>query len=730
MKKGRLIALALSLVLVAMDVMPVMADEANDVSGNEIVLEAAEENVSEDEIYEEINVEDEKEDTDDISSYVNEAELDDEEALDDVVSNNEVSENSVSDDSISENTVSEDSVSSDEIVSDGSLEADSLNEVVLKIGNTYLPATKILYYDSDYSDMHAKTPAVAPAKIQVPKGKLSKLMFPYVKKDDGSYVTMMAANFDDDCNIVCSTGMGGGIGYWNISQTYSGMGDPYDDNTYARITEARDLFAIQDGVQFEGVEVSAGQTPYLIYSYAQYLLDAQGRPTDNWLYSYAFFEIEILDEDPTYVNPSILDPNYMLVGNVDNNTVWHNVRKQLWENKNTAVIMDEAAKNKLKAMANNYSQNKGQDWIWKYIFCYYDDWSGMEGWEGDYMFMHGNLDGILVDPEEIIFNGRKYYRWPLSFMAEQYTNYSWTTHRDREEYVENYVSNLTGPGGALDKSKYHSDYERIKAAFDWVTSNISYESGYNSNPEALYYHAYAAFSKKKGSCEGMAQAYMYICRKLGVKVRMLYDKNMHVYNMVSLDGKWYVTDCSGKKLLKGKGYSGATLNSLLYGAGSYDYTYFVNNYFNKMAPYDYGLKGGFTAETFYVVKGKKVKTFAGSGTNFKSSKTSVATVDKKGKVTAKSVGTTKISCKVSGKTVSCKVKVVNKPTLTGVKTLKRGKSKKFKVKGGGGETIWTSSNPAVACVDAKGKVTAIGKGSAKITAVNCGVKMSIKIKVK
>lgn len=64
-------------------------------------------------------------------------------------------------------------------------------------------------------------------------------------------------------------------------------------------------------------------------------------------------------------------------------------------------------------------------------------------------------------------------------------------------------------------------------------------------------------------------------------------------------------------------------------------------------------------------------------------------------------------------------------------TLTAGKSKTLKVKKAGGKTVtWSSSKPAVATVSASGRVTALKKGSAKITANVGGKKLTCKVKVK
>ncbi len=104
-----------------------------------------------------------------------------------------------------------------------------------------------------------------------------------------------------------------------------------------------------------------------------------------------------------------------------------------------------------------------------------------------------------------------------------------------------------------------------------------------------------------------------------------------------------------------------------------------------------------------------------TGTNktvsWSSSNASVASVDKNGKVTAKTKGTATITAKVDGVSASCKV-TVNEPAKTTIKL------DKTKVTLGAGEpctlkatvnpsqkVTWTSSNPKLVKVDSNGKLT-------------------------
>ena len=116
------------------------------------------------------------------------------------------------------------------------------------------------------------------------------------------------------------------------------------------------------------------------------------------------------------------------------------------------------------------------------------------------------------------------------------------------------------------------------------------------------------------------------------------------------------------------------------------------------------------------------------GVSWSSSNAGVATVTNKGLVTAISKGTAMIRAFAGGKSAKCVVTVSQKPiAVSSIKlnltslALTKGKSQTLiatvtPADATDGTVSWTSSDPNVASVDSKGKVTATGNGSATITA--------------
>lgn len=134
-----------------------------------------------------------------------------------------------------------------------------------------------------------------------------------------------------------------------------------------------------------------------------------------------------------------------------------------------------------------------------------------------------------------------------------------------------------------------------------------------------------------------------------------------------------------------------------------------------------------------LLKGEKT-TLKVTGTKqkvaWRSSKKSVATVNSKGQVVAKNKGSATIYAKVSKKTYKCVVKVETPKLSRTSLTLTEKKSSAIKLTGTTVKVKYSSSNPKIARVDSKGKITAVKKGTAVITAKANTKKFNCKVTVK
>jgi hypothetical protein len=138
----------------------------------------------------------------------------------------------------------------------------------------------------------------------------------------------------------------------------------------------------------------------------------------------------------------------------------------------------------------------------------------------------------------------------------------------------------------------------------------------------------------------------------------------------------------------------------------------------------------------YVKKTATIKITGQVGTaKFTTSDKKIATVNSKGKITAKKKGTATITVKTNGITLKTKVTVknpkINVKNKNGYKlTLKKGKTFKLKITGKVGNAKFTTNNKKVAKVNSKGKITAKKKGNAIITIKTNGITLKCKVKVK
>jgi hypothetical protein len=138
----------------------------------------------------------------------------------------------------------------------------------------------------------------------------------------------------------------------------------------------------------------------------------------------------------------------------------------------------------------------------------------------------------------------------------------------------------------------------------------------------------------------------------------------------------------------------------------------------------------------YVKKTATIKITGQIGTaKFTTSDKKIATVNSKGKITAKKKGTATITVKTNGITLKTKVTVknpkINVKNKNGYKlTLKKGKTFKLKITGKVGNAKFTTNNKKVAKVNSKGKITAKKKGNAIITIKTNGITLKCKVKVK
>ncbi len=116
----------------------------------------------------------------------------------------------------------------------------------------------------------------------------------------------------------------------------------------------------------------------------------------------------------------------------------------------------------------------------------------------------------------------------------------------------------------------------------------------------------------------------------------------------------------------------------------------------------------------FYLNGSVTPAYTTNPVKWTSSNKKVAKVDQDGLITAKNMGKTVITATVDGKKAKCTI-YVTKQKLESWTGKTKDLSKKVKNVPGYKKGKWTSSNPSVASVDSKGRVTYRAHGKAKIT---------------
>ncbi len=189
--------------------------------------------------------------------------------------------------------------------------------------------------------------------------------------------------------------------------------------------------------------------------------------------------------------------------------------------------------------------------------------------EGDYLkWQYG---GWVGDMDYSVSEG--VYTITVTYVMTYYTT------ADQEEQVDEAVDELLDELGITpDESISYCDYHVIKAVYDYICGNVTYD---NDNPDnyMLKYTAYAALIDKTAVCQGYANLFYRLMLECGIDARLV-PNNSHGWNLVQVDGDaYYYVDCtwdageiSYSYFLKGSSdFTGHTITSATTAViGSYD----------------------------------------------------------------------------------------------------------------------------------------------------------------
>ena len=153
--------------------------------------------------------------------------------------------------------------------------------------------------------------------------------------------------------------------------------------------------------------------------------------------------------------------------------------------------------------------------------------------EGDYIYYH--LGGYRFSGNFFVSNdGTHHYTFIFEFVY--YTNSA------QEKAVDEEVPKIIEQLDLKDKS----DYEKIKAIYDYICNHVTYDYEHLYDDDyLLQYTAYAALVNKTCVCQGYANLFYRLALEAGVDARIVSGKSSggnHAWNIVELDGQYYNLD--------------------------------------------------------------------------------------------------------------------------------------------------------------------------------------------
>lgn len=114
--------------------------------------------------------------------------------------------------------------------------------------------------------------------------------------------------------------------------------------------------------------------------------------------------------------------------------------------------------------------------------------------------------------------------------------------QEMEAFVDSYVA---------EAAQYKDSLEQILSVHDRLVVHCAYcteaaekaENKTLTEADYIYFHAYGLFQEGTVVCQGYAQAFYAIMKKMGYEVNYCYNSG-HIWNYLKLDGKWYHLDAT------------------------------------------------------------------------------------------------------------------------------------------------------------------------------------------
>ena len=173
--------------------------------------------------------------------------------------------------------------------------------------------------------------------------------------------------------------------------------------------------------------------------------------------------------------------------------------------------------------------------------------------------------GVGKEGDYILWNCQRYTVGATQEASSQGSGYNvhitftftYLSDADQEAQMDQAVADLLS---SLDLSG-KTDYQKIKAIYDYICSNITYDyDNLYDDSYTLKHSSYAALINKKAVCQGYASLFYRLALEAGIDARVISGDSSgpHAWNIVKIEGSYYNLDST-------------------WDAGNTEYEYFLKN---------------------------------------------------------------------------------------------------------------------------------------------------------
>lgn len=181
----------------------------------------------------------------------------------------------------------------------------------------------------------------------------------------------------------------------------------------------------------------------------------------------------------------------------------------------------------------NTMRNKIMEQLEQFFLYATDDSISVSSTDGDYA--HWSVSQYGANGFAYDYSDSKGYYYTIDLVYIYYTDAA--QEKKVDSVINSFVNSI--------RKQNLSDYEILKKVHDYICESTTYDYDALEDPYGNLhaFSAYGALVYGKCVCQGYALAFYRICKDLGYSVRLLYS-DLHAWNLVMADGKYYFVDCT------------------------------------------------------------------------------------------------------------------------------------------------------------------------------------------